>query len=79
LRDLKIILWSCSTIPFTTELGCNYGGGVKFSQKYFSFPKLFKLASNSGAGTFFEQGGRGAENIKYKFRFTKKWPIICIN
>jgi len=22
---------------------------------------------------------RGAENIKYKFRFAQKWPIICIN
>jgi len=32
----------------------------------------------SGAGTFFGQGG-GAENIKFKFRFAKKWPIICIN
>jgi len=30
-----------------------------------------------GAGTFFGQGG--TENIKYKFRFAKKWPIICIN
>jgi len=28
--------------------------------------------STSGAGTFFEQGGGGTENIKYKFRFAKK-------
>jgi len=31
----------------------------------------------SGAGTFLDRGG--AENINYKFRFAKKWPIICIN
>jgi len=32
----------------------------------------------SGAEKFFEQE-EGAENIKYKFRFAQKWPIICIN
>jgi len=32
----------------------------------------------SGAGTFFQQGGEGAENIKYKFVFPKN-GIICIN
>jgi len=30
----------------------------------------------SGAGTFFEQEG---QKTKYKFRFSKKCPIICIN
>jgi len=28
---------------------------------------------------FLNKGGRGAENIKYKFRFAPKLPGICIN
>jgi len=41
---------------------------------------FYELGTGVGRG---RQGGRGstggAENIKYKFRFAKKWPIICIN
>jgi len=32
----------------------------------------------SGAGTLFLGRGRGAENIKYKFRYALKLPSICI-
>jgi len=42
------------------------------------FPLLPFAAVINGAGTFFEQEG-GTKNIKYKLRFAKKWPLICIN
>jgi len=53
-----------------------------------SAPKVlaekFSSGLGSGAKKFFEQrwaggGGRGAEIIKYKFRFAPNLPSICIN
>jgi len=36
-----------------------------------------RVTASQRRGNVFWTGG--AENIKYKFRFAKKWPIICIN
>jgi len=42
------------------------------------FVAWINVAPLSGAGTIFGQRGGGAENLKYKFRFAPKLPIICI-